>query len=835
MDLKKKFSNELSKVIETMENSILKDNPSNNIIPEYFILAVLECRDCYGYKILDDCLSSENLDLLKQFYFDFLRQKSSNNVSGIVINNPVYSDDLRFFIQDADEQRLKTGAKTITSEHIILSILNKSTSSIAQMLKGAGVEYKMFFDRVKNNVTERILGNSLKQTNNNVSGKKQNEQNKMALVMSNANPFKNRKTKTNNIDTYCVNLNKLSSQGKIDKLVGRQTEIQQIIKVLGRRKKNNAILIGHSGAGKTHLVFGLADMIQKGDVPSSLARKQIISLDITSMLVGAQYRGIFEERIKGLFDELKNNKDYILFIDDIHNVINEKNGLSDVSIAGMLNNSLSDGDVQVIGATTFKEYHSSFDNNPSIARRFQKIVINPASVTESINILENIKEYYENFHNVTYTSRALKACAELANKYINERYLPDSAIDIMDEAGSNVINSITEPIELINLRKELNTLKNDKKNATKQDDYKLVDEIIGKENKLKVKINELETEFKHSLRDNKVIIDIDTIYNIVSETTGIPSSNLSSDEKKKLAHIDNILKQTIIGQDEAIETVCKSIKRSRVGLSNINKPVSFMLIGPSGVGKTLLAKKLAKEIFGDEKHLVRLDMSEYSEKASVTKLTGSNPGYVGFENGGQLTEMIKNNKYCVLLLDEIEKADNDVYNVFLQVLDEGRLTDNIGQQVDFKNVIILLTSNVGAREANERGKSIGFISDDNVNKKNIIKQELKKKFPPEFINRLDDIIYFNSLSDSDLEKIIELELNNLIKRIKNINHDLKFDDDTIKYLLNIVKEQKEYGARPILRTIQDEIENFITDSILNNDYQSHEFIIKVKDNKLVII
>jgi ATP-dependent Clp protease ATP-binding subunit ClpC len=833
MDLKKMYSSELSKVLETMENSILKDNPSNNIIPEYFILAVLECRDCYGYKILDECLSSENLSLLRQFYFDFLRQKSLTAVSGIIKNNPVYGEELQFFIQDADEQRRKTGAKTITTEHILLSILNKSTNSIAQMLKGTGVEYKMFFDRVKNNVTERILGSSPKQVSSNTN-KKQNEQSKMALVTPNSNPFKARKAKTNNIDAYCVNLNKLSSQGKIDKIVGRQSEIQQIVKVLGRRKKNNAVLIGNSGVGKTSLVQGLADMIQKGEVPSSLLRKQIISLDITAMLVGTQYRGMFEERIKGLFDELKNNKDYILFIDDIHSIINEKNGLGDVSIAGMLNNSLSEGDVQVIGATTFKEYHNSFDNNPSIARRFQKIVINPASVSESINILENIKEYYENFHNVTYTSQALKACAELANKYINERNLPDSAIDIMDEAGSNVINSIKEPIELINLRKELNELKNDKKNATKQDNYKLVDKIIEKENKLKIKINELENEFKNSLYKDKIVIDTDTIYNIVSETTGIPSSKLSSDEKKKIAHIDEVLKQTIIGQDEAIETVCKSIKRSRVGLSNINKPVSFMLIGPSGVGKTLLAKKLAKEIFGDEKYLIRLDMSEYSEKASVSKLIGASPGYIGYENGGQLTEMIKNKKYCVLLLDEIEKADNEIYNIFLQVLDEGSLTDNTGQRVDFKNVIILLTSNVGAREASERGKSVGFISDDNVNKKNIIKQELKKKFPPEFINRLDDIIYFNSLSDLDLEKIIDLELNNLATRIRNINHDLIFDHDTIIYLLNIVKEQKEYGARPILRTIQDEIENQITDSILNNDYQSHEFIVKVKDDKLVV-
>lgn len=831
------ISEELSRVLKYMTETIYMENPSPTIKTEHFILAVVESRECLAYRTLNDLLSSENLNVIRTFYYDFLREKSDPSLT-----NPSkkYSNSLARFINDSKHYMKKIGAPKITTEHVFLAILDDDNFPVAQMFDGVGVTYSQFYNRVNDNTVERMIDDEEENENPNKNKKVNSvgKSSKPKMELVNAHQVLSRrngnKSKTNYINAYCSNLNALAEKGKLDKLVGRETELQQIIRVLGRRTKNNAVIVGVNGCGKTKLVQGLAQLLYSGDVPVSLQKKQVLSLDLMSMLVGTQYRGVFEERIKGLFDELKNGKDYILFIDDIHNVLSSANSLGDVNIATTINDALSNGDIQVIGTTSFKGYHDTFDNNPSIARRFQKININPNTIEESIDILENIKEYYEKFHKVTYTKDAIKACVELANKYISERSLPDSAIDIMDEAGSNVINSIMEPTELRNAKKQLQSITHKKSAAAYSDNYDEVDVLSKEEEKLKLSISSLQKNWSENIGKERKSITRDDISAIVSEMTGIPTSRLNSDEKKKLASMDKILKQYIIGQDEAIDSVCRAIKRSRVGLSNINKPVSFMFIGKSGTGKTLMAKKLAREIFGDEKYLVRLDMSEYSDKTSVNKLIGSSPGYVGYENGGQLTEMIKNKKYCVLLLDEIEKADTEIYNIFLQVLDEGKLTDNTGQSVDFKNVILLMTSNVGTKEASEFGNLIGFTNEEENHKQDIMTKELKKKFPPEFINRIDEIIYFNPLSDENLNSIIQLELNNLKKRIEGIGHSLAYGDDTVDYILNIISDEKEYGARPILRAIQDEIENKITDLLLTDDYDNHIFNVMVIDNSIEI-
>lgn len=816
MEIEKNYSNELKKVLTYMSKTLLEDHPTTEFTPEYFVLAVLENKSCSAYSIIDDCIISENLDSIKKFYFEVLHSKS---LTVIKPNRDIkYSPLLKEYFEQADVEREKLNDKTLMTKHVILAVL-ASSNPIQKIFLSFGMDYQRFFSMCIEEVMEQPI-------------KKDSP-----LMTNNLLQLKPKKAKLSNIETYCINLNKLSDEGKIDKLIGRTDEINQIVKILGRRKKNNVILVGKSGSGKTQLIYGLADLIHNSDVPKRLINKKIVMLDITAMVAGTHYRGMFEERVKGLLDELKTNKDYILFIDDIHSVLSDKGSMNDTNISSMLSNALSDGEIQIIGATGFKEYKNTVESNGSLARKFQKVIVNPTSIKETIDILMNNKKYYEEYHNVTYTDEAVKACVELADRFISERSLPDSAIDVLDECGSNVSVMAKEPQEIIDARKELITIKHEKIIHQKLGEFDVMDNLTMKENKLKLKISNFERESKKNVNSFAKVVNYDDICKAISETTGIPITKLDTDEKKKLSKIDDILRKHIVGQDEAIEKVCKVIKRNKVGLGNQTRTLSnLFFLGPTGSGKTLLAKKLAEEVFGDEKYLVRIDMSEYSEKNSVAKLIGTAPGYIGYDNGGQLTEIIKHKKHCVLLLDEIEKADTEIFNLFLQLFDEGHLTDNSGQQVDFKNVIVILTSNVGAKEASERSKGIGFVTNDEANKKSIIQKELKKRFPPEFINRLDDIIYFNSLSDDNLEMIIDLELNKFINKLKDIHYDLSYDETVIKVLLKSAIEDKEYGARPIIRLIQDNIENQITDLILNDEYPNNYMFKAIvnNDNEIVI-
>jgi len=802
--INKSFSDDLINILKYVETTLINEFPSKNIVSEYFIVGVLENKNCLAYTALEDCLMAEIIKSIVDEYSYYLSQNPTPlNQSDV----PKFSEKFNEYIIQANVERVKHNHEKVNTLHMILSMLFLD-GKIKEMFGKVGLTYNMF--------ESYIMNNSLIEEH---ETKPKQLPSKVSKNISSSQILKTRKIQKNTlIETYSQNLNELASKGKIDKIVGREKEIGQMFNILGRRNKNNLILVGKSGVGKTSLCKSLANLIIEKKAPVAYHKKKIIQMDISAMIAGANFRGMFEERLKGFLEEVKNNKNYIIFIDDIHNALSEKNQVGDVNVASMLNNVLIDGDIQVIGTTNFKDYKNTIENNSSLSRRFQKIVIEPSSINESITILNGCKEYYEAYHNVKYTNEAIKSCVLLANRYISDRNLPDSAIDLLDESASRVVLKIKDTPEITNIKEELLRIKNEKRKILSNETYEGISDLNAKENTLKIKLSLLEKNNRYNT-EQRTVYDND-VCELVSEKTSIPITKLSTTEKSSLKNINEILKSSIIGQDDAIDKICQVVKRNRVGLSNKNKPIVMFLGGPTGVGKTLIAKKLSKEVFGDEKYLVRLDMSEYAEKSSITKLIGSAPGYVGYDNGGQLTEIIKNKKYCVLLLDEIEKANQEIYNVFLQLFDEGCLTDNTGAKIDFKNVIILLTSNTGAKQVSDFGSGLGLVRNEQVNTKTIIQKELKKKFPPEFINRIDDIIYFNKLTDDNIKDIIRLELHNLDNRLIEIGFSLEeafYQDEFINFLFDKIKDQSEYGARPVLRIIQETLENPITDLILDMD------------------
>ena len=828
-------SEELEALLDFITNTLSKELPTLLIDPDYFILGVLTQRGNLLYKRLTENLMSTSIDAIYTTFYQVVSSKALTAVKKGRV--PIYDKTMQAALTGAENEALSMGDSEITSEHVFLSILadENKKNNIRKVFNKAGITYNIMKEKMSEDVFENGLLMISVSTDENgnaviddVKHTMDKDEIKRALQAADR-PENLKKSKSRDgqqglkfIKSYCIDLCDMAKKHKIDPLVGREKEVQDIFRTLGRKKKNNAILVGGEGVGKTAIGESIAIRLITAKVPDFLLGRKLISLDMTALMAGTTLRGMFEERVKGLMDEIKANPEYILFMDNIGAILADK-GKNDYELSAMLSRSLENGEIQVIGTSDFKSYRATFDKDPSLSRKFQKIVVEPSTVDESIEILKGLKETYEDFHHVRFDDDTIETCVRMADKYLTERNLPDSAIDLMDEAGA-VTGTINESNEVMEARARLSEVVAKLNNFSTQGDP---DEF----NALKAEAARRGEDFTTAIRESRerkyrepIPVTKEDILNLVSAKTSIPVSSLTSDDKKKLLVMNERLKKDVIGQDEAIDTICRALKRNRIGLRRNGCMYGAMMIGRSGVGKTLVAKKLAKELFGSENALVRFDMSEYSDKVAVNKLIGSNPGYVGYEEGGQLTNAIRNRKHCVLLLDEIEKADPEIYNIFLQVLDEGFLTDNSGMKVDFKNVIVLFTSNVGAKAASEFGRGIGFSEDEDKNSKKILLKQLKSKFPPEFLNRIDDVIYFNALTQDNLRDIIKIEIEKFEKNLKDIGYAVEYDDSVVDAILDEIRDEREYGARTVGRTIQDSIEAKITDAILANNYENgHKF------------
>ena len=656
------------------------------------------------------------------------------------------------------------------------------------------------------------------------------------------NPKKVKRGSTTPIlDNFSRDLVKMAEEGKIDPVVGRDKEIKRIAQILSRKKKNNAVIVGDAGVGKSALVEKLALMIYKGECPTSLLDKRVMSLDLTSLVAGTKYRGQFEERIKAILNELQESPNVIIFIDELHTMVGAGNASGSMDAANILKPALARGEIQCIGATTLDEFKKHIEKDAALVRRFQKVLLREPTQLETIEILKNLVPSYEEFHKVKYEEGVIDTIVKLSSRYITDRQFPDKAIDVLDELGSEkrVISRIPESIE--KLKKEVDEIKEKKLLVVKNQNYEQAAKLRDQEKKVINKLEEEKNKWSEKQKDNKTPVSVDDVYNIVTDMTGVPITKLDSKETQKLLNLEEILSAKVIGQTEAISTISKSIRRNRVGIKDANKPIgSFIFIGSTGVGKTFLAKSIADILFGDPEKIIRVDMSEFMEKHNVSKLIGSPPGYVGYDEGGQLTEKVKNNPFSVILFDEVEKAHKDVFNILLQILDEGHLTDSFGRKVNFTNTIIIMTSNVGSKKVSEFGAGVGFNTkgtDEQTYeiKKSMIQKSLKQQFNPEFLNRIDDIILFNSLTDDVLKKIINIEVSKLVNRLKDKNYKVSFDKTVINRIFEL-NVQEEYGARPIKRIIQNLCEDFLSEEILKgNIIEDQQFILKYKDEKINIM
>jgi ATP-dependent Clp protease ATP-binding subunit ClpC len=628
------------------------------------------------------------------------------------------------------------------------------------------------------------------------------------------------KSKTPVLDTYSRDLTKMAEDGRLDPIVGREKEIERVSQILSRRKKNNPILIGEPGVGKSSIAEGLALRIVQRKVSRLLFNKRVVMLDLASMVAGTKYRGQFEERIKALMAEMEKEPDVILFIDEIHTIIGAGGASGSLDASNMLKPALARGEIQIIGATTLDEYRKHIEKDGALERRFQKVQVEPATGEETVQILHNIKDRYEQHHNVTYTENAIKACVDLTERYLNDRFLPDKAIDALDEVGARVhISNINVPKEITDIEKKLVEIKDKKNDVIRSQKYEEAAKLRDVERQLNTDLETARKSWEDDQKNNRQTVDEDAVAEVVAMMSGVPVTKVSQNENEKLSKMSTAIAGKVIGQDEAVKKIVKAIQRGRVGLKDPNKPIgSFMFLGPTGVGKTQLAKVLAKYLFDSEDALVRIDMSEYMEKFAVSRLVGAPPGYVGHDEGGQLTEKVRRKPYSVILLDEIEKAHPEVFNLLLQVLDDGQLTDSLGRKVNFKNSIIIMTSNTGSRQLKDFGTGVGFSTKNKLaaaeeETKAVIEKELKKKFAPEFLNRVDDVVMFNSLSKDDINEIIKIELERLIERVDKMEYKLTITDSAIEYIASEGFDP-QYGARPLKRAIQRHVEDVLTEDII---------------------
>jgi ATP-dependent Clp protease ATP-binding subunit ClpC len=641
------------------------------------------------------------------------------------------------------------------------------------------------------------------------------------------------------LDNFSRDLIKMAQDGKIDPVVGRDVEVKRIAQILSRKKKNNAVIVGDAGVGKSALVEKLALMITNGDCPSNLLDKRIVSLDLTSLVAGTKYRGQFEERIKAILQEVEDNPDVIIFIDELHTMVGAGNSSGSMDAANILKPALARGEIQCIGATTFDEFKKHIEKDAALVRRFQKIILKEPTEQETIEILENLLPSYQDFHRVSYEPEVVETVVRLAGRYMTDKQFPDKAIDVLDELGSEkrVIIKVPEVIE--KLKAEISEIRERKIQVVKTQQYEQAATLRDEEKKAELKLEKEKEKWLDNQKTNLIPVTVDDVYDMVSSIVGVPISKMDAKEVSNLLTLEESLGKKVIGQENAISIISKAIRRNRVGIKDTNKPIgSFIFLGSTGVGKTFLARTLAEQIFGNKDNVIRVDMSEFMEKHAVSRLIGSPPGYVGYEEGGQLTEKVKNNPFSVILFDEIEKAHKDVFNLLLQILDEGHLTDSFGRKVNFTNTLIILTSNVGAKKVSEFGGGVGFSTNSSTEqqyevKKTMIQKSLKQQFNPEFLNRIDDVILFNSLKEDSLLKIVSLEIDKLVIRLKEKKFDITFDETVLKEIISRNKEE-QYGARPIKRIIQSLCEDFLSDEILRGTIIENQPVIIEYEDKLMV-
>ncbi len=777
---------------------------------EHILLGLLK----EGSGVAYTALSEEGVEFDK--VYDLLCEKFGKGSKKVKLTVGDFTPRAKNVVQKANLLRARLRNSYIGTEHLLLAILDDDESFAAGMLKELGVNA----DTLTNKLAETI-GTDMGRTDGfaNSDGK-----------FTSKSSGKKGSAKT--LEQFGRDLTALAKEGGIDPVIGREKEIERVIQILSRRTKNNPCLIGEPGVGKTAVAEGLALKIADGEVPELLKDKRIFSLDLTGMIAGTKYRGDFEERIKNAIDEVKNSKDIILFIDELHTIVGAGSSEGSTDAANILKPSLARGDFQIIGATTLNEYRKHIEKDAALERRFQPVMVGEPSQEESITILEGLRDKYEAHHKVKITDEAIKAAVTLSSRYIADRYLPDKAIDLIDEAASRVrLNAYTAPDDLKEIENEIAAQESELESAVNSQEFERCAQIRDKIKSLKEKLENVKKEWKEKTNSISGQVTAEDIANIVSMWTGVPVVQLTQEESERLLKLESILHERVIGQDEAVTSVAKAIRRGRVGLKDPKRPIgSFIFLGPTGVGKTELTKTLAQTMFGTEDAMVRLDMSEYMEKHTVAKLIGSPPGYVGYDEGGQLTEKIRRKPYSVVLFDEIEKAHPDVFNMLLQILEDGRLTDSQGRTVDFKNTVIVMTSNVGASmitEANKR-KTLGFANSDETkaeeNIKEIVLDELKKVFKPEFINRVDDIIVFNKLSHDDIKKIAGNMLGTLAQRLKDMEITIEFTDAAEDKLADEGFDDT-YGARPLRRTIRSKIEDAVSEKILDGSIAKGDSVI----------
>lgn len=831
-----KFSPELVFLVDFMSNELYSELPVLVMDIDYFILSILNSRASYSYGLFKNYFDEKILNKIHDSYWQVV---SSKALAAVKPGRKIQiTSELKKLGNLGYLEMEKMKGDSITSAHMILALLSDATED--KIFKKIMENYKLDYDRFRILIAEDGITRMEINLNEDIKIETTPDNIPPKQEPAFSNVYNIAPDKQNSaINGYCNNINELFERGLKDPLIGRDEEMKELIISLGRKRKSNVILLGEEGVGKTAIAEHLAERIVNDDVPDYLSGKKLLSLNMTALMAGTTYRGQLEERVEKVLNTIEKDKN-ILLIDNIGDVLATRH--EDYGIGPMLAQKMENGSLQVIGTADYKSYKKTFEKKMTLARLFQTIEVKKPDNEKTLMILRGLKDRYENYHKVKYDEGAIKLCVDLADKYISDKNLPDSAIDVMDDAGIHKRMENDSNPELKRLKDEIKGkqkyLKSLKRKKNIDKDYNEIDNTIKEVNELKKEYNAKVEELAKESQSNPALVTEEDIKNIISIKTRIPINQLSTDDRQNLGEMAKNIKKTVIGQDEAVDTICQALKRNRLGLRGNGCLFSGLLLGTTGVGKTYLAKTIARMMFGDENAMIRFDMSEYSDKTSVNKLIGSNPGYVGYEDGGQLTEKIKHNKYCVLLMDEIEKADPEVYNLFLQVLDEGFLTDNYGSRIDFRNVIILFTTNVGARTANEFAKGIGFNERKEDNKRRITEKELKKEFPPEFLNRIDEIVYFNSLTESDLKQIIYLELDNLSKRLIDLGYGFMYYGVVGSYILDKIKGESEYGARPIKRVIKREIENLIADDIIENNRQKgYVFNVDVNDeeDRLVLL